>query len=349
MKLSQAVTGYVECRRILPEMEPADAIRQYSSYLAEQKKRQSLKIIPFDRLVTEFLDNASVERKSARYINDMRARLLQAAKAFTGNVGDIEADAINAWLKGLTIQPRSKREKAALKGRSQKLPKPTPRTINNYRTALCTLFSYARAEGYLPRDKKSEAEHSRRLTDKGSKILFYTPEQLSILINNVPKPLVPFIALGGFAGLRTAEIVRLEWADIWFEKGWIEVGKHKAKTATRRLVPILPVLVAWLKPLAKKSGRVLDVVRDDVHLSKLMRDAVSKIVDSTGKSLVKTVHNGLRHSWVSYRVAETNNVNQVALEAGNSPKMIFQNYRELVTPAEAKSWFNILPSKPAKK
>ena len=30
---------------------------------------------------------------------------------------------------------------------------------------------------------------------------------------------------------------------------------------------------------------------------------------------------------------------QVALEAGNSPQMIFKHYRELVHPADAKTWF----------
>jgi len=42
--------------------------------------------------------------------------------------------------------------------------------------------------------------------------------------------------------------------------------------------------------------------------------------------------NAMRHSYISYRVAETQKVAQVALEAGNSPQMIFQHYRELVRP-----------------
>ena len=36
-------------------------------------------------------------------------------------------------------------------------------------------------------------------------------------------------------------------------------------------------------------------------------------------------------------------VAQVALEAGNSPQMIFAHYRQLVTQAEAMKWFSILP------
>ncbi len=33
----------------------------------------------------------------------------------------------------------------------------------------------------------------------------------------------------------------------------------------------------------------------------------------------------------------------MALEAGNSPQIIFQHYRELVRPRYAKSWFSIAP------
>jgi hypothetical protein len=54
-------------------------------------------------------------------------------------------------------------------------------------------------------------------------------------------------------------------------------------------------------------------------------------------------HNALRHSFISYRVADIQNVAQVALEAGNSPQMIFKHYRELVRPAAAKEWFAIVP------
>ncbi len=55
-------------------------------------------------------------------------------------------------------------------------------------------------------------------------------------------------------------------------------------------------------------------------------------------------HNALRHSYISYRVAQVQNVAQVALEAGNSPQMIFQHYRELVQPDAAKAWFAIMPA-----
>ena len=52
-------------------------------------------------------------------------------------------------------------------------------------------------------------------------------------------------------------------------------------------------------------------------------------------------HNALRHSFISYRLAAVQNTAQVALEAGNSPQMIFQHYRELVRPVDAEKWFAV--------
>jgi hypothetical protein len=42
----------------------------------------------------------------------------------------------------------------------------------------------------------------------------------------------------------------------------------------------------------------------------------------------------LRRSFISYRLAAIQNTAQVALEAGNSPQMIFRHYRELVLPTD---------------
>jgi hypothetical protein len=66
--------------------------------------------------------------------------------------------------------------------------------------------------------------------------------------------------------------------------------------------------------------------------------------DPTKARQVKWKKNALRHSFISYRVAETQDVAQVALEAGNSPQIIFEHYRELVRLKEAQAWFAIEPN-----
>ena len=111
----------------------------------------------------------------------MQARLAQASKAFTGLIADIKVEDIDLWLEGM-------------KGISG-------RTKNNYRAALGTLFAFARKKGHLPRGQQTEVEFSARYDDAGGEIGVYSPTQLATLLTNIERRLVPFVAIGAFAGL----------------------------------------------------------------------------------------------------------------------------------------------------
>jgi integrase len=134
--------------------------------------------------------------------------------------------------------------------------------------------------------------------------------------------------------LRAEEILRLEWADLERRPGFIEVAAHKAKTATRRLVPISENLARWLAVAPRNDGRIWQ--RSKAWFFEAMRNAASD-------AKIKWKQNALRHSFISYRLAEIQDVNRMALEAGNSPQMIFRHYRELATPEQAATWFAIVP------
>ena len=143
---------------------------------------------------------------------------------------------------------------------------------------------------------------------------------------------LPYLALGGFAGLRTAEIKRLAWQDIDLEERVITVGAAKAKTASRRTVPISDNLAAWLKPLCRESGPVLQLKSEWNWLPKL-----SKCIEGGWR------RNALRHSYISYRLALVQDIAKVAFEAGNSPQMVHSNYKALMTERATKAWFEIAP------
>ena len=55
----------------------------------------------------------------------------------------------------------------------------------------------------------------------------------------------------------------------------------------------------------------------------------------------------LRHSYISYRIVTLKDVPAVALECGNSPSVIFSNYRALASEAEGKAWFEVRPEQNA--
>jgi integrase len=54
--------------------------------------------------------------------------------------------------------------------------------------------------------------------------------------------------------VRDAELKRLDWSEVNLTSGHIEVKAAKAKSARRRIVPILPDLAAWLRPYGGMRG-----------------------------------------------------------------------------------------------
>jgi hypothetical protein len=54
-------------------------------------------------------------------------------------------------------------------------------------------------------------------------------------------------------------------------------------------------------------------------------------------------HNGMRHSFGSYRLAALQNIHQLKEEMGNSEAMIRQHYQKTVTRAEATKFWAIRP------
>ena len=163
-------------------------------------------------------------------------------------------------------------------------------------------------------------------------------------MNCASERFIAFLALGAFAGVRHAEIVRLEWKDIRFEDGLVEIHAAKAKTASRRTIPLLDNLRQWLWPLRQKSGLVCACRSMSTGLNQVVQEVNKAREKRKVKERFVWKRNGLRHSYISHRVAQTQNVAQVSLEAGNSPKRIFRHYRELVPAGDALKWFSIAPN-----
>lgn len=139
--------------------------------------------------------------------------------------------------------------------------------------------------------------------------------------------------------------MRLEWRDVRFTQSVIEVSAEKSKTASRRLVPIPPMLKEWLLPLKRDSGRVMEY-QHNAALSRARIKFCGSGVLARGRSVkFEWKNNALRHSYASYRIADVKDAARVALEMGNSPSMLFRNYRELVTEHEAREWFGLTPER----
>lgn len=267
-----------------------------------------------------FIAQLEKDGASARYIEDCNSRMSRMAKTFKGYIHSITREDLAEWLDRLKVSPRTRK---------------------NFRTSAVTLFKFAKERGNLPRNIQTEPEllpATKRLKSatKDAEIGIYTPKQLAQMLAAAPDHLLAPIAIGGLAGLRSAEICRLKWQDI--RKNEIVVQADNAKTGSRRIVPIVPALASWLATV--KRGEADERVCAKYSKESALARAVTKALDAAG---IASVHNGLRHSFCTYRLAAVQSAAQVALEAGNSPTMLFRHYRALATTEEATAWFNVRP------
>ncbi len=181
---------------------------------------------------------------------------------------------------------------------------------------------------------------------------FYTPDEFRALLEtaaaaepeSIDANLLPMLAIGGIAGLRTAELLRLTWEDTRRTEGHIVVTAGKSKTRQRRLVEIVPAMARWPAPFAELTGRIWagHEVTFQQHFGKDCDQAGYK--SKTGhKVIVKRKANGLRHAFCTYHFAAHNNENLTAQQAGNSPAMIHAHDKGLATKTEAEKWFAVAP------
>jgi integrase len=302
--LEIATMQFAEASKLLPGVSLVDAAKFY-------RKRNNLDAPQKTVLecCAEMIAAKKADGLSHRHVKDLNNRCGTFAKSFSCNIGNVSDADISGWLRGLDVSGR---------------------TRNNYRMAIIALFRFAATQGYIPKDHL-DADKIASAKKRTGAIEIFTPNQIAALLAGADDETRPFIALGAFAGLRSSEIERLDWSNIDLQRDFITVHAQKG-TAQRRLVPILPNLREWLLPIAKPDGQFWRF--------KNTQKPIARLVKKTG---IPWKTNALRHSFISYRVAQIQNVAQVALECGNSPTMIFRNYRELVKPSDAETWFAVAP------
>ena len=255
------------------------------------------------------------ERKGvgALHMRDITKRLERFADVFGGILAnEVKAAEIEDWLHGLGLGGQS---------------------TNNFRVHLHGLFGFAMKRDYIAGNPVAKVDRVKVLRNPPE---VFTPEETARLLTTAWKgedrEMLAYLCLGGFAGLRTAEIFDLNWRDIDWQQGFINVNAKAAKTGKRRLVKILPALELVLKPFAKQSGPLAIVNFQKRH---------REFYKAAGFAQWKV--NGLRHSYATYHLAKWQNAAALAEEMGNSVGVIREHYRNLAAPKEAERYWNMRP------
>ncbi len=327
VSLLRAVSEYVEASGRLNGTTLGEAVDDYLGTVATVTRKDIAEaieeFIKADEPRTKAA-NGQRAQLSAKYAYNRAIMLRRFAKALPGHaVCDLSKQHIDAVLTTETI--------AAFAAKSR----------NHHRAAIKQWLQWCIRKDYLSGTHRLlEADAMRREHADNGEIEFYTAKEFRALLETAEGPMRAMVAIGGLAGLRSAELLRLDWSDVWRVPGHVEIKAAKSKTRQRRLVEICPALAAWLEDFRQCTGKVCTITAASVDV--IWQQQFLALCDQAG---VSRKRNGLRHAFCSFHFALYANENLTAAQAGNSPAMIHQHYKGLATRAEAEKWFAIQPGR----
>jgi integrase len=266
--------------------------------------------VPIEEAIRQLIESKKAGGRADSYLCLLELNLRKLSEHFRGRlISTITATEVERFLASLSVRPY---------------------TWNSIRQNAITLWSFATKAKFAEENVAKDVERAK-VIDEAPGIL--KPEQTAELLAECDSDLLAFHAIGLFAGLRVSEVKALDWKDVDLKGGFIHVSARVSKTRSRRLVPILDNLHAWLQPIAKPSGPIVGANLYKRHVVARLRAGIKNWPD-----------NCMRHSFVSYRLAATGNAAQVALESGHDQAILFRRYRELVRPKDAERFFGIRPA-----
>jgi integrase len=312
VSLTEAISRYVEAHKICGDVVAA------ANFFKKGHKTVTPKGVA--DVAAELIRTKEARNVSPRYLSDLRGCLKKFSDSFRVEASSVTTQEVQTWLDGL---------------KSAKGVKLSNQTYVHRKRVLHLLFKFAVTRGYSHENPVLGVDNVKV---KHGETLIYTPDEIARLLKAAKPGFLPCLAVGAFCGLRSAEIQRLQWSDVDLVGGHVTIGANRAKTGSRRVVPIHENLAAWLAPLAGQTGSVWKGSHFGFYGAE--RDA------ARAAGMIWRA-NAMRHSFASYRLAETQNAAMVALEMGNSPQIVFKHYYQLVKPADAVKFFNIKPETPA--
>lgn len=239
----------------------------------------------------------------------------------------------------------------------------TPSMKAARKRALHALFNYAWEKGYVEANPAEKIKVDKPALGEVSILSPGDAEEILRRAEEHAPRLVPYLAIGLFAGLRPMNELRgVVWErDIDWKGNTITVTRTSSKTARARLVPISANLRAWLGsvPKAQRKGnvfysrRLLDWLTGREPKKDRRIKNPGKLAATLKKKgrpprkrfkLLPWGQDIMRHTRTSYRLAETKNEPLVANEGGHTLAIMKLHYaNQRIPDADVKKFWNIQP------
>jgi len=149
-------------------------------------KRHPVHLAPkmVKEVINEMLNAKRDAHLSVRYLKQLEYDLNRFGERYHGRIGDVSGMDIDTWLRELGVGPR---------------------TRNNMRSSIQSLFNFAISRKYLPKDH-DELDAVPVAKDGEGEIEIFTPGEMAELLAVATPAQTPFLAISAFAGVRHAEL-----------------------------------------------------------------------------------------------------------------------------------------------
>lgn len=202
---------------------------------------------------------------------------------------------------------------------------------------LSALFSYAVRRKWIQENPCDLLERVR-IDQKPPVIL--SPLQCGLIMDwcRRRKPnQAAFFTLALYAGVRPDEISRLTWAAVNLDDGTLTIDAAASRVRRRRIVYLEPLAVQWLAWAKERGGR-LPVTKTTRrrYLSQACR-----ILE-----LAAWPQDCLRHTAASFLLARHRDAGKVAMQLGNSVRVLETKYKQLVPAKVCEEFWSFTPDSP---
>ena len=218
-----------------------------------------------------------------------------------------------------------------------------PRTRLNVRKVLRAALHWVRRAGWLPPGHTNPVADTLPPATRRPTPGIITAPQMSALLAAADVLTLRWLVFGGFCGLRTSEVDRLQWEDIRWDAAQpqLYVSPGKTRNAERWVMLTPPVLALRERLAPEASGPVL--LACGVKHSATTR-ARARTFARAGFT---PPPNGLRHSYGSYHLVHYGDAARTAMEMGHyAPAITFNFYRRAVSASEAAAWWSLASAPP---
>ncbi len=295
----------------------ADAVGHYLDWLEEQARQQT---VPFLR---DLLPKWS-ESKQSNKMKPLRPRTLADNRAFTRQLIDdwgtyrlneVSKLAVEEFLNGMKRTDGSSASSQARK---------------DYLSHLKNFFNWTIDQGHLAENpiNRLKVHVLDKIPETFS--IVQCREILRLVQQPDHRPLMGYVALCLFAGIRPNEAQRLSWSNVAGNVVLIEPEKSKVKETRQVDVSLHPSLAIWMAAVDSKQP--------------LIPANFPRRLDRFIKALVfPWVQDGMRHTFATFWLRIEKNRAHLAEIMGTSPFVIGKHYVRPVDANDAAEFWKLIP------